>query len=53
MLFSFLDSDDIEQIDHSAYSPDLAPNDFWLIRKLKLIQTYRTEDELSRSYQND
>lgn len=46
---SFLTNNRIEQTDHPPYSPDLAPNDFWLIRKIKIALRdgiERTEDEL-------
>ena len=48
---SFLNNNKIEQTGHPAYSPDLAPNDFWLIRKVKKELRdgiSRTEDELLR-----
>lgn len=49
MVQSFLTNNRIEQTDHPSYSPDLAPNDFWLIRKIKIAfrdGIERTEDEL-------
>ena len=49
LVQSFLKNNRIEQTGHPPYSPDLAPNDFWLIRKIKISlrdEIYRTEDEL-------
>lgn len=46
---SFLQNNRIELLSHPAYSPDLAPNDFWLIRKIKKNlqdEVYRTAEEL-------
>ena len=49
MVQLFQTNNGIELTGHPAYSPDLAPNDFWLIRKVKKAlrgKTFETEDEL-------
>lgn len=35
LMQKFYKESGIERLTHPRYSPDLAPNDFWLIRKLK------------------
>ena len=47
LVKSFQTNNRIEVTGHPPYSPDLAPNDFWLIRKIKkalMDEIHETED---------
>ena len=49
MIRNFQLNNRIEHTGHPAYSPDLAPNDFWFIRKIKKAlrgKKYDKEEEL-------